>query len=140
MVKLDKNGYCFDLLKELVEEGLVDYVAMDIKNTKDKYGLTCGLSDMDLSGIEKSVEYLKSDVVDYEFRTTIVKEFHEDLDLESLGKWLKGAKRYYLQNFESRESCIQSGLNSLDGSRLKEYQEVLSKYIDNVYVRGIQED
>lgn len=58
MVKLDTNGYCFDLLKELVEEGLVDYVAMDIKNTKDKYSFTCGLNDMDLSGIEKSVEYL----------------------------------------------------------------------------------
>ena len=113
---------------------------MDIKNTKDKYGLTCGLSDMDLSGIEKSVEYLKSNVVDYEFRTTIVKEFHDDLNLESLGKWLKGAKRYYLQNFESRESCIQGGLSSLSESRLKEYQGVLSKYIDNVYVRGIQED
>lgn len=140
MVKLDTNGYCFDLLKELVEESLVDYVAMDIKNTKDKYSFTCGLNDMDLSGIEKSVEYLKSNVVDYEFRTTIVKEFHEDLDLESLGKWLKGAKRYYLQNFEDRESCIQEGLSSLDIETIKNYQSELSEYIENVYIRGLQED
>ena len=79
-------------------------------------------------------------MVDYEFRTTIVKEFHEDLDLESLGKWLKGAKRYYLQNFEDRESCIQEGLSSLDIETIKNYQSELSKYIENVYIRGLQED
>ena len=140
MVKLDTNGYCFGLLKELVEENLVDYVAMDIKNTKDKYGLTCGLNDMDISGVEKSVEYLKEDHVDYEFRTTFVKEFHEDLDFESLGKWLKGAKRYYLQIFEDRESCIQEGLSSLDIETIKNYQSELGKYIENVYIRGLQED
>lgn len=140
MVKLDTNGTNYELLKKLIDDQLVDYVAMDIKNTKDKYQETCGLSSLSLDDIEKSAELLKEEKVDYEFRTTMVKEFHEDFDVVSLGKWLKGSKRYFLQNFEARESCIQEGLHCLDVLKLKEYQKELCKYIANVSIRGIKEE
>ncbi len=140
LVKLDTNGSNFNYLKELVLEGLVDYVAMDIKNTKDKYPITCGLSEIDLGEIEKSVAFLKKDLVDYEFRTTIVKEFHEDLDVDELGRWLSGSKRYFLQNFEAKESCIKQGLHQMDIADLKKIKDRLSKYIEDVQIRGIGEE
>ena len=140
LVKLDTNGSNYLKLKELIDLGLVDYVAMDIKNTKDKYGLTIGLSEFDIREISKSVELLKSDVVEYEFRTTLVKEFHDDLDVSSLGRWLRGCKNFYLQNFEDKGSCIESGLHALDKEKIFEYKNELEKYIDNVEIRGIRED
>ncbi len=138
LVKLDTNGSNYECLKELVENGLIDYVAMDIKNTKDKYSITCGLSDLDLSDVEKSVDLLKENLVDYEFRTTMVKEFHEGLDVDSLGEWLRGCKRYYIQSFEDRDTCIEKGLHSLDVETLKNYASRLSKYIDQVKIRGVE--
>ena len=110
-VKLDTNGSNFDGLKQLVEEKLVDYVAMDIKNCPNKYSETIGMSDFDLSEVEKSKNYLLKNNVDYEFRTTVVKEFHEVDDLKEIGKWIKGAKRYFLQNFEDHGTCIEEGFN-----------------------------
>lgn len=138
-VKLDTNGSQFERLKDLIEKGLIDYVAMDIKNTKDKYDITIGLEQYDISDIEKSVEYLKQDHVDYEFRTTIVKEFHEDSDFEELGRWLNGAKRYYLQNFEEKESCIKMGLHEIGIEKLKEIENILKPYVKEIALRGIKE-
>ena len=138
LVKLDSNGSNYELLKELIDEKLVDYVAMDIKNSRDKYSVTCGLNEIDLGEIEKSVSYLKKDLVDYEFRTTIVKEFHEDSNFDDLGKWLKGSKRYFLQNFEDRDTCIRAGLHPMAVDDLKLIRDKLSMYIDCVTIRGIE--
>lgn len=137
-VKLDTNGSYFEALKELVDEGLVDYVAMDIKNTKERYAMTIGLESYDLENIEKSVDLLKEGRVDYEFRTTIVKEFHDLATIKDLGIWLKGAKRLYLQNFEDRPSCIRSGLHPWDKETLKKMQDILCEYIPNTELRGIE--
>ena len=98
LVKLDTNGSFPDRLKDLVKKGLIDYVAMDIKNSPDKYALTAGAS-VDLEKIKESVEFLKSDAVDYEFRTTVVKPFFEKSDFTAIGEWIKGAKRYFIQSF-----------------------------------------
>ena len=98
-IKLDTNGTYPDYLKELIEEGLVDYVAMDIKNAPAKYAMTAGVEQLNLDAIEASMHYLMENHIPYEFRTTIVKEFHEKEDIEAVGKWIKGAKSYYLQNF-----------------------------------------
>lgn len=98
LVKLDTNGSFPDRLKALVKKGLIDYVAMDIKNSPDKYALTAGAS-VDLEKIKESVEFLKSDAVDYEFRTTVVKPFFEKSDFTAIGEWIKGAKRYFIQSF-----------------------------------------
>ena len=138
-VKLDTNGSNFTALKQLVDDGLIDYVAMDIKNSKEKYAMTIGLENYDLSEIEKSVSYLLEDHVDYEFRTTIVKEFHEVSDLEKIGRWIQGAKRYYLQNFEDHGTCIQSGLGEVPLETLEEMKQIVRPYVNEIEIRGVKE-
>ena len=138
-VKLDTNGTDFEKMKELVEEGLVDYVAMDIKNSKELYKKTAGLEKLDLSNIEKSVNYLKENHVDYEFRTTLVKEFHEEANFSDIGEWLKGAKRYYLQNFEDHGTCIEQGLHELEKEKILKIKETLTPYVEHIGIRGIEE-
>jgi anaerobic ribonucleoside-triphosphate reductase activating protein len=138
-VKLDTNGSNFEKLKELVEEGLLDYVAVDIKNCPKKYPETIGLQNYDLSEIEKVISYLLEDHIDYEFRTTIVKQFHEVNDIEEIGKWIKGAKRYYLQNFEDHGTCIQSGLSEVGIETLEKMKEVAKPYVKEIELRGVKE-
>lgn len=137
-VKLDTNGSNFDGLKQLVEEKLVDYVAMDIKNCPNKYSETIGMSDFDLSEVEKSKNYLLENHVDYEFRTTVVKDFHEIEDFEEIGKWIKGAKRYFLQNFEDHGTCIMEGLSEVQEADLKKMKEKVAPYVEYVQIRGIE--
>ena len=137
-VKLDTNGSNFEGLKELIDEKLVDYVAMDIKNCPNKYSLTTGLQNFDLKEVEKSKNYLLENHVDYEFRTTVVKEYHELKDFEEIGKWIKGAKRYFIQNFEDHGSCIVEGLNAMSEDELKQVEETVKPYVEYVQIRGIE--
>lgn len=138
LVKLDTNGSQYDKLKELIDENLLDYVAMDIKNAKDKYALTIDIDGFDLSSVEKSVELLKENRVDYEFRTTIVKEFHTLDDMQKIGEWLKGAKRYFLQSYVDSENVIKKGLHAHDKATLEQFRELLTNYIEHVELRGIE--
>lgn len=138
-VKLDSNGSDFESLKQLIDEGLLDYVAMDIKNCPNKYSQTIGLENYDLTQIEKSKDYLLENHVEYEFRTTVVSQFHEIADFEKIGAWIKGAKNYYLQNFEDHGTCIQSNLSAVDIDTLEEMKNVVKNYVDNVEIRGVKE-
>jgi len=139
-IKLDTNGTFFEKLKEIVEEGLVDYVAMDIKNEKSKYSETIGLENFNIKNVEKSVEYLMhQDKVDYEFRTTVTKEYHENTNFKKIGEWIQGAKHYYLQNFEDHGSCIKEGLHPVEKEQLIKMKEVIKPFIPNVEIRGIDE-
>ena len=99
LVKLDTNGSFPSKLKELVSSGLIDYVAMDIKNFPAGYARTAGTTVDVLSKIEKSVDFLLGNPVKYEFRTTVVKGFHTKEDFIAIGKWIQGAQRYFLQSF-----------------------------------------
>ena len=137
-IKVDTNGSQYEKLKELIDEGLIDYVAMDIKNSKDKYALTIDVNGFDLSAVEKSVELLKESKVDYEFRTTIVKEFHTLDDMQKIGEWLKGAKRYFLQSYVDSENVIKKGLHAHDKATLEQFRELLTNYIEHVELRGIE--
>ena len=137
LIKLDTNGSNPEYLKNLVEQGLVDYVAMDIKNSKDAYPKTVGIDNFDVSPISESVEFLKNSKSDNEFRTTIVKEFHTEDDIMKIGEWLKDSKKYFLQNFVDSESVIKKGLHSVDESELKNWKDILTRYIDFVEIRGI---
>ena len=137
LVKLDTNGSSFEKLKDLVEKGLVDYVAMDIKNIKSEYAKTIGLNEYDISEVEKCVSYLKEDHVDYEFRTTLVKEFHENVDFKLMGEWRSGCKNYYLQNFEEKDTCIQRGLHSLSKEKIFAIKDIMRPYVKNIGIRGI---
>ena len=139
-VKLDTNGSNFEAMKKLIEDGLIDYVAMDIKNHPKKYSETIGLETFDLKAIEKSKNYLLEDHVDYEFRTTVVRQFHTVSDFEKIGRWIEGAKNYYLQNFEDHGSCIQQGLSEVDLETLEKMKQAVSAYVKHGEIRGIKEN
>ena len=136
-VKLDTNGTRPALVRELVDAGLVDYVAMDIKNSQEKYAETAGIRHPDLESITHMVEYLKSGVVDYEFRTTVVKELHKREDIEAIGQWLSGSRRYFLQNYKESEQVIRPVFTSYSREQLENFQQILRKTIPQVEIRGI---
>ena len=136
-IKLDTNGSYPDKLIELVENKLVDYVAMDIKNCLKKYPQTVGIEKFGLQNVQKSIEFLLSGAVDYEFRTTVVKEYHSVEDIEKIGELIKGAKRYFLQNFVDSGNLIGSGLNSVSPETLREMAAKVSPLVESVSVRGI---
>lgn len=136
-VKLDTNGSFPDRLAELVSDGLIDYVAMDVKNCKEKYALTVGIEKFDIKNIEKTVEFLLKNTVDYEFRTTVVKQFHEPQDIERLAQWIAGAKRYFLQGFVDSGNLIGQGLEAVDKNILIIMKEKAGKYLNSVQIRGV---
>lgn len=135
-IKLDTNGYRFDVLKECIENKLVDYVAMDIKNSLDLYGITIGIDNINTETIEKSIEYLLSGPVNYEFRTTVTKEFHSRESFEKIALLCRNAENYYLQNFTANENTIEKGFSPASRSELESYMEILSKTIKNVRIRN----
>lgn len=136
-VKVDTNGSNPARLETLVRRGLVDYVAMDIKNSPEKYALTCGLKAMDLDKIRQSVRFLKQGLVPYEFRTTVVEEFHEAADFEAIGRWLEGAQAYYLQCFVDSGACLCEGLQAPSEESLQLYRALAAKYVPNTRLRGV---
>ena len=136
-IKLDTNGNHPERLKEIVEAGLVDYVAMDIKNSPDKYGITIGLPDFDLSNVKKSVEYLLSGKVPYEFRTTVVRQFHDEESMRGIGEWISGADRYFIQEFVDRETVKYSGLEACTGDQMKTFLEIVKPCVKEAALRGV---
>lgn len=136
-VKLDTNGSFPEKLRELVAAGLCDYVAMDVKNSREKYGETVGLPDFDISAVSESVDFLLSGACDYEFRTTVVEELHAVEDIENLAKWIRGAKRYFLQNFVDSGNLIGENLSAPSLEKLEAMRKIAEKYIDIVCIRGV---
>lgn len=135
--KLDTNGLLHDRLRAVVEAGAVDYVAMDIKNCKARYVETAGVPGLDLAPIEKSVQFLMEGKVDYEFRTTVVKELHNKADFDEIGRWLKGAKRYFLQSFKDSGDILSPGLSPMEKADLLEIRDRLRAEIPGVELRGV---
>ena len=135
LVKLDTNGSNPDILLDLLEEGLIDYVAMDIKNSIDKYDLTAG-AKVNHERILKSIEILKNSGIEYEFRTTLVKEFHTKEDMYEMGKMLEGCPNLYLQKFQISDGVINKNLHPVDEDLANNFVDILSQYIDNVELRG----
>ncbi len=135
-VKLDTNGSYPDKLKEAIDRGLIDYVAMDIKTSKENYSRVAD-ANVKIEDIEKSVQILLENKVDYEFRTTVVRELHTKEDFEKISQWIKGAKRYFLQCFKDGESLIGKNLSAYTPPELEGFLEVLKNNIDKVSLRGI---
>lgn len=135
-VKLDTNGTNPELLEHLIKEKLIDYVAMDIKNSPAKYALTAGCQKVDLDKIKQSIAILKTSGIRYEFRTTLVKEFHDFSDIPEIGKLVEGAKKIYLQKFVDREGVIQKGLHPIDEDIATLYKKDLERFVSEVYLRG----
>jgi len=137
-VKLDTNGSFPDRLKELVKSGIVDYVAMDIKNSPEKYAKTIGIDDYFMPAIRESVEFLKSGVVDFEFRTTAVRQLHEPQDFAEMGKWIQGPHtKWFLQNFCDSGNIISGGLSGFKRFELEKFLEVMKKYVSQSELREI---
>jgi pyruvate formate lyase activating enzyme len=135
-VKLDTNGTNPKFLKELVSCGLVDYVAMDVKNAFDFYNPIVGLDNADVVAVKESVEFLKQNTVDYEFRTTLVEQFHSTETILKMADDLADAKRLYLQKFVDRGTCLAEGLTEVEIEKANEYKNILNNKILNVYLRG----
>ena len=134
-VKLDTNGSNPVALKELIENSLVDYVAMDVKNVFNKYDLTTGIKT-NIENIKKSIEILKNSSIDYEFRTTIAKELHNLEDIKSILNYLGKNVKYYIQNYRECDTVLQKGLSSFSDSELLNIKESLEKIYPNVIIRG----
>lgn len=138
-IKLDTNGYQPDILRLLLNKGLIDYCAMDIKNSLEKYTSTVGLSSCNLSLIRESVSCLLSltGYFPYEFRTTLVRELHTKEDMYAISEWLKGASAYYLQSYMTSEYVITPGLHAHSHQTLKEFRNICFEHIPNTQLRGI---
>jgi len=136
MVKLDSNGYRPEVLKRLMENGLLDYVAMDIKSSLDDYHTVAGVK-LDTSLIKESIDLLKNGPIDYEFRTTVVKELHSKETFEKIGELLSGAKQYFLQGYIDSERVIERRFSSYTKEELEGFVTILKKTIKNVSIRGV---
>lgn len=139
LIKLDTNGCYLERLQEIVESGLIDYVAMDVKNTPEKYAATVGMNkeSFDIEPIRRSMEYLKSGVIPFEFRTTVVREFHSPEDLEEIAGWIGNCEHYYLQKFEDSGNMIQSGFTAYEDEEMKEMLQRVRRYVPTAELRGI---
>lgn len=136
-IKLDTNGAYPDKLSEAIERSLVDYVAMDIKNSKEKYPITAGIPTLNITPYERSVDIIMNSGVDYEFRTTVVRELHELSDILKIGEWIRGAKRYFLQSFVDSGNLIGDKLSAYDKDTLTSFKNAVSPLVESVGSRGV---
>ena len=137
LVKLDTNGSFPEKLNELIEKKLVDYIAMDIKNRPEKYALTVGVKNFDIAPVEKSIEIIKNGGVDYEFRTTAVKEFHTVEDIAAAAEWISGAKRYFIQSFRDSGAILSEGCSAPEEEEIRRMVSAASPFVGTAEARGI---
>lgn len=136
-IKLDTNG-CFPLpLALLLSAGVLDYIAMDIKNGPEEYARTVGLPALDLSPVRASIELIKNGNIPYEFRTTISKTFHTEKSLKEAGEMIRGAKAWYLQAFRPSEHLIGQGITGYGQDELENFCRLLAEYAEKVELRGV---
>lgn len=136
LVKLDTNGSFPEKMIKLIDGGLIDYVAMDIKNSPERYAETVGVANFDMKPIFESVDFLMRGNTDFEFRTTVVKELHTAEDMEKIGEWLKGDEKYFLQNFRDSEFVLKKGLTAHSRDSLGTLKAAVEKYVPRVQIRG----
>ena len=137
-VKLDTNGSFPEKLSSLLEKGLLDYVEMDIKTSKERYPEVCGVQNERLfENVQKSVEILKSSSVPHEFRTTTARELQTKEDFEKIGRWLSGEKRYFIQQYEASGELVGDEMTPYEKEELTEFAKVMKNFVENVEIRGI---
>ena len=134
-VKLDTNGAFPERLRAIIDEGLVDYVAVDVKNSPEKYALTAGANGI-LAKVEETVALLKENRVDYEFRTTLVDELHEASDFEKIGRWIEGAPRYFIQQFVDSGAILGGTFHAASEEKTAACLEAVKQYIPTAEIRG----
>jgi len=129
LIKLDTNGTNPGIVEELLNEGLLDYVAMDIKNSETRYAETAGCPQINMENIKKTIKILENSGINYEFRTTLVKEFHDEKSIKEMCELVKGAKQLFLQKFVDREGVIQKGLHEVSVEEANKFKGILSEVV-----------
>lgn len=137
-VKLDTNGAHPERLREILEEKLADYVAMDIKNSPEHYPETIGRPDFDFSPIAESIRMLMAGDTDYEFRTTVIEQLHEEDDFRAIAELIAGAKRYFLQPFADRDTVPVAGLCAPPADTLERYAAIVRSCVPETHIRGLE--
>ncbi len=135
-IKLDSNGYRPEVLRQVIDEGLADYIAMDIKSSPTGYERAAGVP-IDMSRIRESISLIMGSGLEYEFRTTVVRELHDEETFEDIGELIKGAERYFLQSYVDSDRVILPGFSSYPKEELEKYCNILHKYVKTVSIRGV---
>ena len=135
-IKLDTNGSSPKQLELLLSNQLIDYIAMDIKNSTEKYGTTTGLEHIKTENVERSISIIMNSACDYEFRTTVVKELHTKEDIKSICQWIQGAKAYFLQAYRDSEQVINPVYSSYSRSELEEFASMARQYVKQCDIIG----
>lgn len=137
LVKVDSNGTNPNMLKTLYNNKLADYFAIDIKNDKKNYSKIIGYDTFDTTKVEKTVDFLINSKANYEFRTTVINEFHEESNIKAIGEWIEGAKKYFLQKFKSGDNCLSpEGLSPVPDKIAHSFLEIVKPYVKEVSLRG----
>ena len=129
LIKLDTNGTNPGIVEELLNEGLLDYIAMDIKNSEARYSETAGCPGVKIENIKKTIKILENSGINYEFRTTLVKEFHDEKSIKEMCELVKGAKQLFLQKFVDRDGVIQKGLHEISLEEANRFKGILSEVV-----------
>ena len=129
LIKLDTNGTNPDTIGQLLDENLLDYIAMDIKNSEERYAWTAGCTRINMEKIKKSIQIIENSGINYEFRTTLVNEFHDEKSIREMAELVKGAKQLFLQKFVDREGVIQKGLHEVNIEEANKFREILSEVV-----------
>lgn len=135
-VKLDTNGYNPVLLKKITDAHLVDYIAMDIKNSPARYGETVGIDNFNISPIYNSISIIMNSGIEYEFRTTVSNELHDEKDIEEIARMIHGAKRYFLQGYRDTHDIIDPRFSSPSAEKMQLYKNAFARISGNVEIRG----
>ncbi len=138
LIKLDSNGYRPDMLERLHREGVLDYIAMDIKSSPENYGAVTGILHPDLGKIQASIDFIRSCGITYEFRTTVVRELHTASDFHRIGEWLQGCEAYFLQSYRESDGVISPIFSPCSKKELENFAEILRPLIPSVQLRGVE--
>jgi pyruvate formate lyase activating enzyme len=137
-IKLDTNGTRPNVLRDIIDRELVDYVAMDIKNSRSRYGETVGFdSSYDLAPIDESIAILREGKVDFEFRTTVSKTFHSHANIFAMGEWLAGDEKFFLQQFKDSGDLIGEKIEPYDEEEMKTLLDLIRRFVPNAQLRGV---
>lgn len=136
-VKVDTNGNHPEMLRRVIDEKLVDYIAMDVKNSRERYAQTIGLEEFDTSNVEKSIGIIMGSGIEYEFRTTVVEQLHDNDSFKGIGTLIEGADRYFLQKFTDRDTVPFEGLSAPSDDKMREYLETVRPFVKEVQLRGV---
>lgn len=136
-IKLDTNGYHPEIISNLLDNNLINYIAMDIKAGFSNYSNVCGISNLNIESIKESISIIENSGIDYEFRTTVVKELHTEQDFFEIAEMISSKSLYFIQSFKDSGNILTSGLSSCDLETLNHYLSIIQKKVPNSSLRGI---